>query len=87
MKYIYGATNKEYEMIKDVDYITLGIVFITEHRNLFVGDFFDLINLNSKVSFKINSIKYSNKFDKNIVTLNNKDAKYFTILELQKIYE
>ncbi|MFH1233697.1 MAG: hypothetical protein V1649_03565 [Patescibacteria group bacterium] len=86
MKYIYGVTDKEYEKLKDTDYITLGIVFILEHRNLFVGDFINLVNNDSKISFKIDSIKYGNKFDKNIVILGAKNGELFTILELHKIY-
>ena len=87
MKYIYGTANAEYEIVKEMKRITIGLAFIQAHRNLFVGDFVDLINDHSKVSFRINSIKYSNKPDRDVVMLGkNKSSEYFTIFELKNIY-
>lgn len=86
MKYILGVTKDIYENIKNTNDTTIGIYFIPEHRNLFIGDSIDLINEELKMSFSIKSIKYSDKLEENILLLNTNDSIYFTILELNKIY-
>jgi hypothetical protein len=87
MKYIHGIANKEYEIAKTNDHIILSLAFISEHRHLFVGDSINLINGDAQISFLINSVKYSRENNNAAVRLDAEDCEYFTILEVEKIYE